>query len=248
MLRKRDVHGGLRPVSGHLDSPTLPELQPDLVPDNLRSAAALYYAARLDELGLFAVADEVARQFLTGEAGTDSSGLPGAYWRAREQRPSAVERAAACARVVGCGPASDEPGSNHEAQTLLARWLLMVAGEEPDEDIAAALARGLAGNLSRRGSPLVQDIHAHVGAAIELLASPEVLQAYGARDLWQVIERVSATRLQRPVEVGALRTQAVAGTAALEWLADHAAAVDFVPDENLAHIAGSWSATVEPPA
>jgi hypothetical protein len=240
MLRKRDVNGGLRPVSGHLDSPTLPELHTTLVPDNLRAAAALYYAARLDELGLFAVADEVAREFVAGNLQTGPSSLPGAYLQRRDERPSDSERAAACARVVGCGPGTDDPATNHEVPPLLHRWLLTAAGDEPDADIAGALARALAANLSRRSTPLVREIHAHLGAAVELLASPEILQAYGARDLWQVIERVATTRLQRTIDVAPLRAQAVAGTAALEWLADHAAAADFTLDESLSHIANSW--------
>src|SRR5688572_28773524 len=94
-LRKRDVNGGLRPVSGHLDSPTLPELHTTLVPDDLRAAAALYYAAHLDDLGLFAVADEVAREFVAGNLQTGPSSLPGAYLQHRDERPSDSERAAA---------------------------------------------------------------------------------------------------------------------------------------------------------
>lgn len=242
MLRKRDGNGELRPVSGHLDSPTLPELRPEIVPDNLRAAAALYYAAKLDELGLFAVADEVTRQVVERELPATSSTLPAAFWRTREERPSLGERAGACARVVGCGAAPDDPSNNREAPKLLDRWLRSVAADPPDPDLADAHAKALAGNLSRRSSPQVRQIHAHLGAAIELLASPEVLQAFDARDLWQVVERVGKDRLGRDVDVALLRARAVAGTAALEWLADHAAASEFTPDESLAHIAASWVA------
>ena len=245
MVYKRDAKsvfgGGLRPVSGHLDSPTLPELAPEIVPDNLHAAAALYYAGSLDSLGLFAVADEVVRAFIEGERGSPDVAVVRSFWRARGDRPPADQRAAACARVAGCGPGADRGDANREAPSLLDRWLHLTAATDTDPEITAALARGLAGNLSRRSSPLVREIHGHVRAAVELLASPEALNAFAVATMWQLVERVASRPLRLGVDVMVLRARAVAGTAALEWLADHAASADFAADESLVHIAASWA-------
>ncbi len=238
----RTSEGAARPVSGHLDSPTLPELRPELALDNLRAAAALYYAARLDEIGLFEVADLVARGFAEGQLSAPSSELPRSYWRARDDRPSAAARAAACARVVGCGPAASSPDANYQVPALLGRWLAAAALVPGDPEMTEAHARALAGNLSRHSSGLVRKIHAHLGAAVELLASPEALHAFGAAHLWELIEVVAARHLERALDVMAMRARAVAGTAALEWLAAHAESGELTPDESLGHIAASWAA------
>jgi len=239
MVRKRE--GGMRPVSGHLDSPTLPELRPEIAPDNLRAAAALYYAAKLDEIGLFAVADLVAQAFAEGQL-PGASELPRAYWRARDDRPSAAARAVACARVVGSGPAATGPDANQEVPTLLSRWL-EAAAVSGDPEMTEAHAQALAANLSHHSSGLVRKIHAHLGAAVELLASPEALHAHGAANLWELIEVVAARHQGRAIDgvaIMAMRAQAVSGTAALEWLAVHAITGDLTPDETLTHIATSW--------
>jgi hypothetical protein len=240
MVRKHD--GGTRPVSGHLDSPTLPELRPEIVQDNLRAAAAMFYAGKLDEIGLFTVADIVARGFADGGLSAPTSELPAAYWRGRHDRPSAAARAVACARVVGCGPAGEGVDANRAAPILLDRWLAAAVAVPGDPEMTEAHARALAANLSQHSSGLVAKIHAHLGAAVELLASPEALQAYGAANLWELVEVVAARHLERAIDVMAMRARAVAGTAALEWLAAHGAAGDLTPDETLSHIAASWAA------
>ncbi len=238
----RNPSSGMRPVSGHLDSPTLPELRPEVAPESLRAAAALYYAATLDELGLFTVADQVARGFAEGTLNAPHSELPLTYWRGRDDRPSAAARAAACARVIGYGPAAAGDEANRHVPALLARWLTAAADPTHDSEMTTAHARALAANLSLHSSGLARKIHAHLAAAVELLASPEALQAFGAHDLWELVETVSARHHEPAVDTMALRARAVTGTAALEWLADRARSGDFTADESLTHIATSWVA------
>jgi len=55
-----------------------------------------------------------------------------------------------------------------------------------------------------------------------LLGDQEVRTAFGARDLWQVIEQVSATYLGGARNVTRYRTQANAGRVVFDWLAAHA--------------------------
>lgn len=229
--------GGLRPAShlaARLDSPTLPEFEPYLVADRLHAAAVLYYAAQLERLCLFTVADRVVRLFLEGLLPLPPGALIHAYARAQTSFPAGDERAAACAQVVGDG--------NYEAPVLLDLWLTSAVAQPADPLACSVVGLALASNLSRRSSPLVTRIHAHLSAAVELLSDPGVLLAFGDRDLWRLVERIAAQYLAKPLDVPRLRGRAVIGSAALVWLADHAVVDDFEPDETLIHLAASWMA------
>lgn len=234
-----------RPASrlvARLDAPTLPELEPQIVPDNLRAAAVLYYAAQLEQLQLFAVADQVVQLFQGGLLQSPPDELIAAYVRDEGTRPTAEERAATCARVLGIGPATARSDTNRDAPALLDLWLSAAAALPPEPAAAAAAARALAANLSRRHSPQVRPIHEHLTAAVELLSDPGVLLSFQARDLWQLIELVAGQYVAEPVDVARIRGRAVTGTAALEWLAHHAAVADWTPDETLIHQATGWLA------
>jgi hypothetical protein len=227
----------MRPASrlvARLDSPTLPEFELSRVADRLHAAAVLYYAAQLDRLCLFTVADRVVRLFVDGYLPLPPGALVHAYARASSTFPDEAQRAAACAQVIGDG--------NHEAPALLDLWLTSAVAHPADPLACAVIGRALAANLARCSSPIVTRIHAHVSAAVELLSDPGVLLAFGDRDLWHLVERIDAQYLARPLDVPRLRGRAVLGSAALVWLADHAAIDDFDPDESLTHLAASWVA------
>jgi hypothetical protein len=228
--------GGVRPAShlaARLDSPTLPEFQPSRA-DRLHAAAVLYYAAQLERLCLFTVAARVVRLFVEGFLPLPPGALVHAYASAQSAFPTEQERAAACAQVLGEG--------NQEAPALLDLWLGSAVAHPADPLACSVVGRALAADLSRCDNPIVPRIHAHVSAAIELLSDPGVLLAFGDRDLWRLVERVAAQYLARPLDVPRLRGRAVIGSAALVWLADHAALDDFTPDESLTHLAASWLA------
>lgn len=229
--------GGARPgcrLAARLDAPTLPEFEPQRVADRLHAAAVLYYAAQLDRLHLFTVADRVVHLFLAGFLPLPAGALVHAYASARTGFPTEDERAAACARIVG--------DANPGAPALLDLWLASAVAHPADPLACAVVARALAAALSRRSCPIVTRIHAHVGAAVELLSDPGVLLAFGDRDLWHLVERIAAQYLARPLDVPRLRGRAVIGSAALVWLADHAAIDDLEPDDSLTHLGASWVA------
>lgn len=227
--------GGVRPASrlaARLDSPTIPDLEPRRMVDRLHAAAVLYYAAQLDRLCLFTVADRVVHLFAEGLLPVPASALVHAYARARTGFPGEETRAAACAQVIGAG--------NREAPVLLDLWLTSAVAHPADPLACSVVGRALASTLARHSCPIVTRIHAHLSAAVELLSDPGVLLAFGDRDLWHLVERIAAQYLARPLDVPRLRGRAVIGSAALAWLADHAAADDFQPDEPLTHLAASW--------
>ena len=229
--------GGPRPASrlaARLDAPTLPDFEPCLAADRLHAAAILYYAAQLDRLCLFTVADRVVRLFVEGLMLRPPGALVHAYASAQARFPAEEERAAACAQIIGDG--------NSDAPILLDLWLTSAVAHPADPLACSVIGHALAASVSRHSSPLVTRIHAHVSAAVELLSDPGVLLAFGDRDLWRLIERIAAQYLARPLDVPRLRGRAVIGSAALVWLADHAVVDDFEPDETLTHLAASWLA------
>jgi hypothetical protein len=63
---------------------------------------------------------------------------------------------------------------------------------------------------------------ADVSELLALLREPEIVQAFGARDKWDVIDRVNTSELGGAVNVTRYRTRAQAGSVILQWLAAHA--------------------------
>ena len=55
-------------------------------------------------------------------------------------------------------------------------------------------------------------------ALTELLSGPPIGPAFGARDVWQVIDQVNANELGGAANVARYHTQAQAGAAILNWL------------------------------
>jgi hypothetical protein len=85
---------------------------------------------------------------------------------------------------------------------------------------------------------------AHLREALEILDDPEILNAYGARDIWQLVETLARMELGRDFDVVRARTMAAGGTLIIGWLAEE---TDMVSEE-VADAAGVWlSAAAAPP-
>jgi hypothetical protein len=93
---------------------------------------------------------------------------------------------------------------------------------------ARRAARDLAVNLSQHGfggaNAVAERLAAEVLHVLDILGNPEVRQALGARDAWQVIDRVNRDHLGDAVNVARYRTQAEAGRRILGWLVGYAEA------------------------
>jgi hypothetical protein len=86
-------------------------------------------------------------------------------------------------------------------------------------------ARALAVYASAHGAALTsaaQRISADVSELLALLREPEIVQAFGARDMWLVIDQVNTLELGGAVNVMRYRTRAQAGSVILQWLGAHA--------------------------
>ncbi len=204
----------------------------------LEAAAALYSGAVLEQLGPFAVVDRLVelwlRGGLPGGATSSSSVALDRYWRDSEDRLGEVERREIFARVFSAP--FDE------------RWIALLA----------ALARAAA-DAGEPGGAVRDHLNAHVGeatlraapllvtqlrTALDVLNDPEVLSAYGARDLWELVDTLARLELGTEPDVDRLRTMAAAGAVVIGWLAAGAAPASR---EEAADAAHAWLAAVAPP-
>lgn len=215
----------------------LPDLETsqdgEIVAENLRAVQAIYFAYQLDAMRAFDVADRIAELFRQGQLaiGRGKAGTLLAR-RAKAERLTQAERRAIYARALGV-PGGDAQGVKRNGE-FASTWLRFVSSvaaharkhdRQHDLNLAKSV-RDLAANVSRHGwggaAFAARQLARDANALRELLESPEILEAYGARDLWQVIEQVATKELGGAVDIAGLRARALAGSAMLQWIADEA--------------------------
>jgi len=78
-------------------------------------------------------------------------------------------------------------------------------------------------NLSLHGYGMAYfvatDLQKQIKDVIKLLSDPDIKNAYGARDMWQVIDQVAALELGGAKNSVRYRTMAATGTIIMAWLA-----------------------------
>ncbi len=226
-----------------LENIDLPDIEQDngadVVPDNLRALSALYFSAMLEELKFFAVADKVAEQFTQGMLPM-SRGQGGhaiyEYIRGTPERFTEPERRGIYARAFGIAQGSvNEPMPNREFNELWLRFFSAVSMWKRTDDsterrivtlpMVSKNARDLAVNLSLHGygiaHPAAIELQRDIKNVIAMLSYPDVLTAYGVRDKWQLIERVSQMYLGGAANGVRQRALAQCGKDVMNWLADN---------------------------
>jgi hypothetical protein len=252
-----------------VDLPSLEDnVQADIVKDNVLAVSALYFAAQLEELKFFAVADKVAEQFETGIIPM-SRGVGGdsiyQYMRAAPQRFTEAERRGLYARAFGFAQGSvDEPMPNREFADLFIRFLSAVSvyTREENATIRQTLtreqvfknARDLAVNVSLHGYGIAHfaavELQDTIKTVIKMMSYPDVLAAYGVNDIWQLVERVSGLYLGGSVNSVRQRTLATAGSEIIQWLAKkqtqlvstRATSINFFHEHQLTQNVERWLA------
>jgi hypothetical protein len=239
-------------------TPDLPDLEAatdtDIVKENLHAVQAIYFAYMLEELRLFQVVERLVELFSRGLLPVGRGRAGDALYRYARggERMTAQERASFYARALGAPGGSAIAGQpNREFLSLWMRFIVavsMFARQKSVDDllrptapakITAAIvrdaARALAANASAHGGGTVR--HAarllleHVQQMVDLLSEPDLLQAFGARDMWQVIDQVNRNELGGARNVARYRTQAEAGRGVLDWLVAHAEQLGSSQDE-----------------
>jgi hypothetical protein len=225
----------------------LPDLEsePDMeiVAENIRAVQAVYFARQLEEMRAFQVVDRLAQLFQQGllPLGPGTGGKLLKDYATTADRLSAQARNQLYFRALGVPPsAASDAQPNREFRTLWLRLVTSVAllnrrqkalvTGKPSSALAVwRAARALAANASAHGAGLiaaVRRLSADANALRAVLETPGIQQAFGARDMWQVIDRVASRELGGAVNVKRFRALAQAGSSILQWLADHADALN----------------------
>jgi hypothetical protein len=237
--------GEERPINElGIDLPDLEAESLDIVPDNVRLMGPMVCAAMFDELKAFQVVDKLVELFQHGML-TIGSGEAGnllyKYWKDAPNRMSEGERKNFYAMTMGI-PGGESGGMiNREFNDLWIRFVSSVSSfirqNEVDKLLRAALpspisqqqvrkaARDLAVNLSLHGYGMAFyaaiDLQEQIGFMIRLLGDPDIRNAYGARDMWQVIDQVATLELGGAKTSSRYRTLATCGGIITAWLANN---------------------------
>jgi hypothetical protein len=217
----------------------------EIVADNIRALQPAYFAAMFEELKVFQVVDKLVELFQNGilpigrgEAGNNLF----KYWKDTAIRISEAERRSFYSRALGI-PGGDDGGmANREFNSLFLTFVSTVSSllrKNTLEDIVVTkypgalsqqrvrkAARDLAMNLSLHGYGMAYfvatDLQKQIKDVIKVLSDPDIRNAYGARDMWQVIDQVASLELGGPKNSVRCRTKAVSGTIIFAWLANKA--------------------------
>ncbi len=220
----------------------------DIIADNVRALAAIYFSSQLEEMKMFAVVDRVVEHFLAGMLPISRG--PGGqkiydYFKTAPNRITEVERRNAYGRCFGVaqGAASDTLLNRNfsdnwirflSAVSIYNRQFGNTAGIQVintdltrvTSEQAVKAARDLAVNLSLHGYAsshfIAVELQKLVGTVKDMLSSADVLQAYGVRDMWQLIDRVSTLYLGGAVSSVRYKTTAQAGANVMLFLAANA--------------------------
>jgi len=227
-----------RAVALNIDLPDLEdESGGDIIKDNVAATAAIYFTAMLEDLKFFAVADKVAQEFVEGRIPVSKTRGGQAifdYFKGAVNRLTENDRRGLYARAFGLAQGNVEvQDPNREFGDLWIRLLStasLLRRQNPaavpiykvTEQQVFKAARDLAVNLSLHGYGMVHfaavEFQNHVGAVKAMLSYPDVVAAYGARDIWQTIERVSGMTLGGAVSFMRQRTLARTGANVILWL------------------------------
>jgi hypothetical protein len=247
-------------------------LELDISSDNIRAAQVAYFAAMMEELKLFQVADKLVEAFQNGRLplGHSRTGKKlFKYWQDGTRRIPAVERRKFYASALGLPGGEEGSGSNREFPDLFLRFVIAVvsfARQAATNDLATRASRlgssweavrraasELAVNLSRLGGGwtyfMATQLQTETNDVIKLLSEPGIISAFGARDMWEVVDEVAAGELGGARNSIRYRTMAASGTTIIGWLAKNARALSsnklshrLNPDAELFQACEQWLA------
>lgn len=215
------------------------EANTEIVSANLRALEPVYFAAMLEEAGVFQVVDRLVTMFSHGSlpVSPDRAGATlYRLWKGNQNRFTPAQRRNVYARAFGLP--CDDPGvmSNRKFNQLWLSFVSIVgmysaelqvlAPEErsvgPEEVLNSG--RALAINLSAHGHGFAwfaaKDFKPEIQQVIDLLSEPEILVAFAAKDEWEVIQNVATSELGTKPNVPRGHTRAESGVIIIRWLAN----------------------------
>lgn len=227
----------------------LPDLESttdaDIVADNVRLMGPMVCAAMFDELKAFQVVDKLVELFQHGmlPIGSGEAGkLLYKYWKEAPNRMSESERKNFYAMTMGI-PGGESGGMvNRDFNDLWLRFVSSVSSYVSQNEVDKLLrkgglpsaisgqqlrkaARDLAANLSLHGYGMAYyaalDMQDQIRTIIKLLSDADIRSAYGARDMWQVVDQVATLELGGAKTSSRYRMLATCGAIITAWLADN---------------------------
>jgi hypothetical protein len=218
------------------------------VEDSLRALQVIWFAASLEQARLFDAVDRLVALFRAGLLPVrkgSASALLYEYWQERDERLPVAQRGRLYARAFGIGGALSAGVVPNRALPEL--WLGFIASVRHGDAAGVALApllgradvraaaRDLAVNLTQFGAGMARSaasLHEHIQQALALFADPDVRSAYGARDAWQLVDRIALQYLGSTRPATRYRVLANTGSTILAWLARNAGSLNGAADAN----------------
>jgi uncharacterized protein YjdB len=224
----------------------LPDLEQDvsnfeIIKDNIFALQPAYFCSMLEELKVFQVVEKLVELFQNGVLPVvkgDAGNLLFAWWKNAALRVSEAERRGFYARSLGF-PGGDADSPNREFRDLFMRFVSAVSSFVRQNTVDNLLrsnipgaisqqqvrksARDLATNISAHGYgiayPMATELQKEINDVMAILRNSEIENAYGAKDLWQLVDQVAGLELGGAKNSVKYRTMASAGATIFAWLA-----------------------------
>lgn len=239
------VVNGAPASSTEINLPDLDEATDvEIVRENLHAVQAIYFAYMLEEMRLPQVVERIVELFRAGllPLGRGKAGdYLFNYYKKSGERITEGERRDLYMRVFGAP--SGDPTINQPNREFNELWLRFVSAVSSfarqltvdrllrsnvpvsvSQEQVRKAGRDLAANLSLHGYGIAYFAATELQAMIlefrDKLSDPEIRGAFGARDMWQVVDQVNANYLGGTRNTHRYRTQARAGAVIIRWLAN----------------------------
>lgn len=235
----------------------LPDLEEavdiEIVTENLHAVQAIYFSYQLEEMRMFQVVERIVELFRQGllPLGRGQVGdYLFNYYKKAAERITEGERRDLYMRVFGApgGNPANEPNrdfnelwlrfisavSSFSRQLTVERMLRNAIPMAVSQEQVRKAGRDLGANLSRNGYGIAYfaatDLQKSILEFRDVLTNAELRNAFGARDMWQVIDQVNVNYLGGARNTHRYRTQSRAGAVIIRWIANNV--------QRLANVAG----------
>jgi ATPase family associated with various cellular activities (AAA) len=215
---------------------------PTIVAGHIHALQAAWFASQLERLRFFDVAHHIVERFQAGKLPLAAGVAVRRFLRsaAAQGGMSAKARRRLLTQMLRPPGGGAEAVVNKEFNDLWLRFVSSVATFRRQPDVSDLLraksrrevwhsARALAMHLSTWGSGnpffAAKELAREINRFRDLLQDPVLRHAFGAHDMWDVVDQVAREELGDPRSVSRYRTVAVAGSTLLQWLAVHATAL-----------------------
>jgi len=231
-------------MDAEIDPPSLEDdASIEILVPNLEAVQGIYFASMLEEMKVFQVIDKLVEQFHGGILPL-SKGRAGKllhrYWKYSDERLTEIERRNVYESTFGLPGGEAQATPNREFNDLWLRFVSAVSSFQRQLTVDSLLranipsaisqeqvrkaGRDLAGNLSLHGYGsaifIADKLQKQIEEILDLFRDSEVQNAYGAKDIWQVVEQVAALELGGAKNSYRYRTMAVSGAVIIRWLGD----------------------------